>query len=240
MLKYLLELKNRLFLLFFLWISLIFTCYVYKENLLFVLVSYSNSLVTESNSLVIFNNYFIFTNITEVFSTNVLMVIFISNQFCMLYFIYHLFLFLFYSLYNKEYVIVKIIVKLSILFWILSVIFLNLFLVSISWNFFLGFQNQVNFKIFFEAKILEYFKYYKSLYFVCVYNSQIFIIIGLLFNFIDKSIEQFKLVRKISYFFIIIFSTLITPPDVISQLISSFILCFFFELLLLVKLWKSH
>ena len=76
MLKYFLEVKNRLLLLILTCLSTLFVCYLYKETVLFLLVQ-PNSFMTNSNSKMF---YFIFTNVTEIFSVYIQLIKFVCFQ----------------------------------------------------------------------------------------------------------------------------------------------------------------
>jgi hypothetical protein len=73
MFKYILEIKNRLFLLLFTCVSTLVICYLYKETLIFLLV--------KSNIFFSNNFYFIFTNVTEIFSVYIQYMLYIMDLF---------------------------------------------------------------------------------------------------------------------------------------------------------------
>jgi len=73
---YLLEIRNRIGLIILSWLLVFFVCYWYKETLLFLFVKpfirlYSGAAYT---------SYFIATNLTEIFSSYMLISFFIVNQ----------------------------------------------------------------------------------------------------------------------------------------------------------------
>lgn len=90
--KYLLELKNRFILLFLSWVSVIFVSYFYKETLLFLFIEPDYLFIT-------FNikspfSYFIFTDIFEIFSVYIQLILFVSLQVLFIFLLYHFFVFL--------------------------------------------------------------------------------------------------------------------------------------------------
>ena len=101
-----------------------------------------------------------------------------------------------------------------------------------SFNFFLGFQN-VN--VYFEAKINEYLEFYLTFYRLWIINSQILSLIICLLFFLDITNSFIKKSRKLFYALFVILATLITPPDIFSQLFSILILGFVYELFILFK-----
>ena len=234
---YYLEIKNRFFLLFVCWLCVTFTCYMYKEILLFLFVNFSNYIVLSA-----LKPYFIFTNVTEIFSVYTQLIFFISNQVLFIKFCYHLLMFLSLGLYRFEYVNLKFTLKVLVLSWGLSLFLVNQILVPLSWNFFLSFQESNELKtitLFFEAKLSEYFDFYINLYYICLLNFQFFILLTLIINNLSADLSKVKSVRKIFYFIFVIFSTLTTPPDVLSQLFVSSLLIIIYELLIFFRIFKE-
>lgn len=235
---YLLELKYRISLILISWFSIIFVCYFYKEILLFLFVSFSNyASLSESKP------YFIFTDVTEIFSVYIQLTFFIANQIILAQLFYNILIFLSTSLYEFEYINLKFVFKTLILSWIASTFFLNKIIVPLSWQFFLSFHKQQTnlpaVSLFFEAKLNEYFNYYINLYFVCLINCQLFILLILFLNNLNKDLNQIKTFRKIFYFTFVVFSTLTTPPDVLSQLLLSFVLIIIYEILIFLKIYSK-
>lgn len=231
------EIKNRFFLICLSWICVSLISYFYKETILFLLVSFTNLTVLSN-----FKPYFIFTNVTEIFSVYTQLIFFIANQIFIINIFYHILMFLSLGLYKYEYKNLKFAFKIFIITWIISIVILNKILIPITWNFFLSFQEQTNPKtvsLFFEAKLNEYLNYYVNLYYLCLLNCQVFVCIAIFINFISQDINKIKKFRKIFYYIFIIFSTLTTPPDVLSQLIVSFCLIFMYETLLVLKILKK-
>jgi Sec-independent protein secretion pathway component TatC len=233
---YYLEIKNRIFLSLICWLSVSIVCYFYKETLLFLFISFSNYGVLASSK-----PYFIFTDVTEIFSVYAQLIFFISNQILFIKLSYHMLMFLSLGLYKFEYTNLKFVFKVLLTSWILSVFLFNKILMPLSWNFFLSFQDQTNLKtisLFFEAKLNEYFNFYISLYYICLLNFIFFILVALFINNISNDLSKIKSFRKIFYFIFVMFSTLTTPPDILSQLLLSFILILNYEMLIIIKIYQ--
>ena len=232
--NYYLELKNRFILLGFTWFSVLTICYLYKEIILFILINssnYFNSLTTEP--------YFIFTNVSEIFYVYLELIFFISNQIVMLMFFYHTLMFLSLGLYKFEFIKLRFAFQFFLLTWVISIFLLYKFLIPYSWAFFLSFQQDENatrsISFFFEAKIVEYFNYFTSSYYVCLINCQFLALLTLLLTNISEKLNKIKTFRKLFYFVFVIFSTLTTPPDIISQVILSLTLILVYEILIFLK-----
>ena len=113
MLKYFLEIKNRLILLLITWISTILISYFYKETLLFIIIQ-PNLFININEHLDFF--YFIFTDVTEVLSVYLKLVMFLSFQTLYIYITYHLFVFLSSAFFYLEYLYFKFSIKVLFFF----------------------------------------------------------------------------------------------------------------------------
>lgn len=231
LLSYFLEIKNRILLLFITWISTFCICYKYKITLLFFFIN--PSLV----SLQINSAYFISTNLIEIFYIYVKLSSFISTQITLLFFFYHVLLFtspgIFYFEYKK---LLNIFICINF-FWLIIILMLYYVLLPWSWRFFLGFQqistNQ-NINIYFEAKLLEYYEFFFSLYYICNVICQIIIVLFLYLINLKENIKFIKIYRKKLFFLFFLIASFITPPDIISQIVISLFIIFLYEIMLFV------
>ena len=231
------EIKNRFSLSCLSWICVGIITYFYKEIVLFSLVSYNNLTVLTNSE-----PYFIFTNITEIFSVYTRLVFFVANQVLIINLTYHFLMFLSLGLYKHEYINLNSFLKLLFITWSVSLILLNKIILPATWNFFLSFQEQGSSKalvFFFEAKLSEYLEYYINLYYLCLLNSQFFVVVILLINYLSKDLRNVYKSRKFFYYIFVIFSTITTPPDVLSQIAVSCSLILLYETFLFVKIIKT-
>ena len=236
--KYYLELKNRFFLLLFTWVSSLIICYLYKETILFLLINSSNYL-----NLLTTKPYFIFTSVSEIFYVYIDLIFFITNQTVIIMFFYHILIFLALGLYQFEFIKLRVTFQFFLLSWLFSVILLHKFVIPYSWSFFLSFQENDNnlqcVSFFFEAKIVEYLSFFINLYYICLINCQFLAVVTLLLTNLSGKLNKIKTFRKLFYFMFVIFSTLTTPPDVISQIILSVILISIYEFLIFFKYFRT-
>ena len=237
MYKYLLEIKNRLFFLFVTGISTVLVCYFYKEILLFLVLQSNLFTIIKTNSRLF---YFIFTDVTEIFAVYMQLIIFFTVQIVILYLLYHFLVFLSPALYNLEYYYLSFIIKVFLGVWVFSIVLSNYILIPLTWNFFFSFQflTVPSVNLHFEAKLNEYFNFYILLYSLCVFYCQIFTFFFFSFNYIYSNTKLIKKFRKLYYYFFVLFSTLISPPDIFSQIIISILTIFVYELLLFVYIFK--
>ena len=233
--QYYLEIKNRILLLLFTWASLLIICYYFKEPLLFTFI--------DSNKYYNTVPYFIFTNVDEIFYVYLRLIFFVANQITFVVGLYHGLMFLTLGLYHSEYTQLKSIVKIFIITWLCSIILLKKIVVPFSWSFFLSFQETNNHlqpaSFFFEARILEYFNYFTNFYYICVVNCQLLALTILFLNNVSEKAGTVKTFRKLFYLIFILFSTITTPPDVLSQVIMSSSLILVYELLIFIKYIKT-
>jgi len=239
MIKYFLEIKNRLLLLLITILSTLLISYLYKETLLF-LITQPERIMFKNSSYSSF--YFIFTNVTEILSVYVQLVTFLGFQMFLLFTFYHCFVFFSPAMFKSEYCFLYTLFKFSITVWFFSAIVANFLLVPITWDFFFSFQELFSSKfvnLHFEAKLTEYLDFYIFIYYLSIVYFQIFTILFFFLNYINNKIKLIQKCRKIFYYFFIIFSTLISPPDLISQFFISLVLIFIYEILVFMVVVKS-
>lgn len=234
--SYFIEIKNRSILLLISWISTFCICYSYKEILLFLFIKPSLKLYTFKNL------YFITTNITEIFNTYINLASFISNQIFLFYVLYNIINFFISGLYKFEKNNLKQTIYIFLFFWILSCISLYYLIFPFSWNFFLNFQQNLyhhHLQLHFEAKLSEYLNFFFILFKLSNLNSQILTLLFIYINNINNNLIIIKKYKKIIYFFIFITATIITPPDIFSQLFLGIFILFFYEIIIFLILIKN-
>ena len=234
--SYYLEFKNRLLLLLLTWVSVNLICYFYKEILIFEIIDVTNYVGFSKT-----NPYFIFSDVTDIFTVSIQLIFFISNQICFVLLLYHLLMFLAPGLYLFELTNFFSVLRISFLYWIFSIFVLNYVLFPFSWFFFVSFQNNSlkSVSLFFEANFKDYFNYYISLYYLCVINFQISCLVLFVINSFNNKLNKVKVFRKIFYFIFVIFSTMITPPDIVSQLVLSLCFAVLYEFLIFFKIFDK-
>jgi len=227
MLLYLREVQNRIFVLSFCWLFTFILIYTYKEILFFEILELTTSKSFPTLSI------FIFTNVMEIFQAYIHLAIFLCNQILFLFSFYNFLAFLGPGLYYNEY---KHICFYFISFTIFSTIFficLSKFLVPIVWDFFLNFQTDLiekEINLEFKAKVSEYFVFFKIVYYYCNLQFQFVLFLILILNYFGTTKYFFKKYRKFFYLIFLVLGTLVTPPDVYSQIFLYLSLIIVFEL----------
>ena len=234
LINYTKEIINRILLSIIMWISVFLVSYFYKETLLYIIIKPS-FFFYNTNSL-----YFISTELTEILTTYVKLSIFLSNQIGMVYVFYQIIIFISPGLYDFEYKNLLIIIKFYILLWVLTTIMLYYKLLPWSWEFFLSFQQTTlstkNLQVYFEAKLSNYLTFFIDIYTICLINCQFVCILFTYLYFIKRKLKFLKDYRKIVYFLSFIIAAVITPPDIISQLIMGILTIVIFEFIVILIL----
>nr|YP_010394874.1 sec-independent transporter protein [Phytophthora plurivora]AFQ02465.1 SecY [Phytophthora rosacearum]AEP41135.1 SecY [Phytophthora plurivora]AEP41137.1 SecY [Phytophthora plurivora]AFQ02461.1 SecY [Phytophthora plurivora]AFQ02466.1 SecY [Phytophthora rosacearum] len=230
---HLFELKYNFFIILITFFYLFFISYYFSDQLIYLLV---NNLLNQ-NML----KYFIFTNITEIFITNIFIAIFITTFLTIQLSILLIWFFLIKGLYKFENFLF---LKFYILFIIFNLFIINLIFTNIIpniWNFLLNlnFSNLYLLTIYFEPKINNYFDF---IFLSFIYIFIIFIYFFLLFFLIFNNIFKIKIIinlRKFFYFKIILLSALITPPDILNFLLIYIIFIFIFEIFIYISIYLN-
>ena len=235
--RYYIEIRSRLFLLFISSSLILLAGYIFKEILLSIVI---NSYGTADSFKEL--SYFIFTNVVEIFNVYVCLILFLAKQVLFFQLCYHSLMFLVPGFTKSEYRYLLIFFSTSGFFFLLSVVLFKKLLFPLSWNFFLSFKTFVSFKsltLHFEAKLLDYVMFFTNFYFSSILYFQFFLLPLFLIVYFKIEPTNFKPLRKVLYYCCIIFSTLMTPPDVISQIFLSSILIIGCEVLVYCALFKS-
>ena len=228
--KYYIEIKNRGILTIICWCITTMICYFYKEILLLLFLETNDTYLTLTGEE---ESYFIFTNISEIFFVYVSLMFFISNQITLVIFIYHTILFFSTGLYKNEYYTLLYLFKTFLLTWLITLLFFNYFILPTSINFFLSFQKTNGTSFFFEAKLNEYFAYVSNLYLICLMNFQLFVPIVFSPTLLNNNVTTIRKLRKLFYLIFLIFATILSPPDIISQIILGASLISIYEIVFL-------
>lgn len=228
------EIKNRIILLILFYFTFFIFLYKYRTVLIKLTILINEKLTDE-----IFN-YFIFTSITELFSTYIDFSLFCCNLLLYFQFNYHFICFLNYGLYLREYYSLKLFFNLSKIFGILSFFFTHLMLFPILINFFIDLHTNNNF--YFEAKIYEYINFYKKIHLTTFIYFQLITILFTILNLAKNYQKQILFInnRKYTYFLCLTIATLITPPDILSQLFTCCFLIGFVEIIVFTILLEKQ
>jgi sec-independent protein translocase protein TatC len=213
--KYLLELRNRFSYLFANWLFICIASYHYKESLLYFITKPCLFRILDVAP------YFIYTNVTEIIIIHLQLIVDVATYFSFPYLIFHTWNFFKPGLNKIEHFYAKLILVLSIIMWSTSTCLSYVFIVPLAWNYFSKFETNSETNLlglYLELKLNEHIDFLNEIYvssFV-IFQSFIFIII-----FLEKNKKNLKFIikiRKFLYLLILIIASILTPPDVTSQL----------------------
>lgn len=241
MIDYLIEIKNRVIILIFSSTFTLMAAYFYKRELLFLTVAQFTDDGLNYKNFNFF--YIIFTDVKEIFSVYISMITYITGQVMIIFFFYHMFVFVVPTLRHKEYNIIKKIYCCAIITVFISIIISILIIVPLTWEFFLGFQGETFKKPlnwFFDAKLSDFIHFYTTTYYFFSMYFQTFIMSLLVYNLLFQNITRIKKLRKVFYFSFLIFSAVVSPPDFIIQVFITFFFLSFYEFFLLLNLFNFN
>lgn len=218
---YLKEIKFRLFFICFSFLLNLITIYYYKEQIIFSLGQHQASKFP----------HFIATNLPEIFFCLIKFSIYLAVYCTFPIIVVQLWLFIIPALYKYEYKTLKNFLILSIFLYFASNFILCTKLLPYCWKFFSGFQldyehNGISLQL--EARLYEYIDFFtKTLFSI---NLTLNFCLFLSFFLLNFPIHILTKLRKIVYFLSFIAATIITPPDILSQIITGISLIVTYEL----------
>lgn len=210
---YLNEIKHNLYIYCFLFILIFVINYFYYDQILYMLIKP----VIKFKKI----EYFILTTLTEAFITKLHISCFISLTIWLIIISIHIWFFIAPGLYKYENTkILQLFFILIIYNYIVLIIIFNTIIPYFS-EFFLCFYEKNNtstvlFQTFLEPKLTEYISFILNIFLYTTLFFQIPIVftICLQINLLIKY-------RKILYIIVLLVATIITPPDVITQILLS-------------------
>lgn len=230
------ELFFRIKILGFSYLLLLILCYIYRDILL---VIFSFSLLKFSLASSIEFSDFIYTHPVELFKVHFFFGLLLSAFFIMPLGFWSVLDFLKSSLTKNNYKLYckKIATTIFLIFFVNVISFY--YLLPNLWFFFQNFNTLGGpakmLKFFFELRIEEYF--YFVVDFLYLTNIFIFVLFFLYFLINSFGVSNILYWKKLFVFINIVCATLLSPPDVYSQIIILFFLSFIFESLIFINLY---
>lgn len=185
----------------------------------------------------------IYTDISEAFFTYINLSLYISFCCAFIFFIHQLNYFLIPGLYEKEYLFVNKIVKIIYFSCFISIFITYFFILPLIWTFFISndTSNTISsMNIHFEGKLNEYVFLLLRVFFsiLCVFMAPLLLFILTKLNII--SLQFLIKQRKFSFIIIFLIGALLSPPDVISQILLAIPLCISYELIIFIVLLNKN
>lgn len=232
---YFLEIKYKIFFIVLCWFNLILLNYYYKELILFILIKPCSNIVINKEI------YFVYSNITEILHNYIIVVLFLSTIITFCFAFFHIIDFIKLGLYSNEISFIKNYIYYNTVFNFFFFFLCYYYVAPQFWKFFLSYStsNTVNFNFFFEIKLEEYLYFYYSIFKIGFIISQIITLLYFWVKINIKYIIIYKNTRKRIHILLIITSTIITPPDIVSQLIVSFMFIVIYEFFIYCFIFKK-
>lgn len=185
----------------------------------------------------------IYTDITEAFFTYLNLSLYISFTFSFLFLIHQIVYFLIPGLYIREVIFINNVKRTVYFFCFLSTLITYFLMIPLIWHFFISndTSNTISsMNIHFEGKLNEYvfvlIRVFFSILFIFISPILLFILVRLKVISLNILINQ----RKISFITIFFLSALLSPPDIISQILLAIPLCLSYELIIFIILYKKN
>lgn len=236
LIEHLTELRSRIIhsLLFFIF-AFVF-CYTFKDDI-YNLITYPLISTLQNNHI---TNKLIYTKITEAF-TSTLSITFSSALFISIpYFAIELWLFITPALYKNEKRYFFPYLLITPILFLCGIIFCYFLVLPKTFEFLITFANGKGMAtpLVLQAKITEYIDLTITLLnaFGLCFLSPVFLILLIKFNILER--QTLIKARKYAIILIFIISAILTPPDIISQILLAIPLMFMYELSIILTKQK--
>jgi sec-independent protein translocase protein TatC len=181
---------------------------------------------------------FIYTNPTELLTIHFLLMLLTSVALQLPYFSWHFLDFIKTSLLKNEYFkLIKLLFFLYIIIIVFNLIFFFIIFPKL-WSFFYYFnftQEPQTISFFLELRVQDYFKF--VLDFISTINFFILLFYILFIFILFFGFQKLLYWKKLFLFINLVFATLLSPPDVYSQIVILFVLTSFLEVIIFISLF---
>ena len=227
--RYFQELKNRLVIILFASLYTIVLCFLYKENLLYLIIlPFSKKLLVK---------YIVFTELSQAFEVYFSIMKFILSHVTCTLLVYHISIFLSPGFTNFEYITLKK-VSNNILIYLLftNYIFYSLIFPT-TWQIFGVFiANLSNYLIFyFEPHLIDMFNFFKKSYFSYLFLVGSFLTLSSQLYLENKLPQKIKDYRKFTYTLINFLLIFALPTELVLNLFLLMLFIFYLETKILLK-----
>lgn len=217
---YMKEIQYRLFFTSFTIVVNAVVIYCFKEQLVFLLGQHQNTDFP----------HFITTNLPEVFLCFIKLSFFLGFYFSFPIIVSQSWFFLSPALYKYEYNLTKNFLLISLTLFVIGNFFLYKIILPYCWKFFSAFElnyesNGVSLQL--ETRLHDYLNFFIQLLYSLNLTTNFCLFLSFfLFRFPAKTLTK---LRKIIYFLCFFVATLLTPPDIFSQIFVGLILITLYE-----------
>ena len=231
LITYLVEIRKRLFISFVIFLGLFISCYFFSQEIYQILLQPLKNAYSDFS-----DKRIIYTNPAEAFLTYLKLSFFGALFIGLPFFLLQIYLFMAPALYHKEKRFALIIIFFVPLLFFTGSIIAYKFIFPLCFKFFLAFESfdVSGLNIEMEAKISEYFALFIHLIFgfALAFQTPLLLVFLLKKNII--STQSLKKKRKYWILLIFVLSAILTPPDIITQIIMAIPLILVFEIIILI------
>ena len=238
---YLKELKLRSYYSIFAVSITSFTAFIEKDLLFFEFTKPLKSIETKLS----FDSPFVFLQLTEAFNVSLKLAILLSLLLNLPYFWLQIWLFLAPSFYKKEQIFFSKLLLFSLLSLGAAISITHHLLLPKAWNFFLAFgsferENRLMENFNYLPGLNSYLKLAMQIYFSLLITSQFPLFLYLLLHWHWINLKTLLKARAWLILLFLIWSALITPPDLFSLILAFFPFYSLYESFLFFLLCSSH
>lgn len=227
--SHIIEIRKRLISLTITYFIFFIISYLLFDNIYTIIVKPLNDALGK-------NSEFIYTGISEAFFAKLTLSTKTAFIFLIPVFCFHSYRFIEPALYtNEKKIVLYSIISAPLLFFI-GLFFVYFFVMPKAFEFFISFQqNSENFSLNLQARISEYISLVSSLIlaFGIAFQLPIFLLIFICLRIISSNTLSNK--RRYAILIIFIIAGIITPPDVLSQLLLAFPLMALYEITIIIS-----
>lgn len=236
MIKYMIEIKYRIMSIFIAITTSMLTLIKYRYYMIHFLLEASPELNEGPTK------YFILTSITELFDVFFNAWLFVTSHILYYFTHYHIISFMSLGLYKREYNNLKRFFMSSFYIWIASVyLFLKVWL-PLTYLFFFEFGQKSDckhFNLYLEPKLDTYLNFTVNIYIHCYLIFQLILVLVFLINY-TKTIYFITRFKKTLYISTLMIATIVTPPEVWSQITVFFFLTLSIEVCSIRNLFNNN
>lgn len=218
---YIKELKDRL----------IFSIYSFIFNFIFSFFFLEELLYISIQPISKYHGFnLIFTELSNAFLSYLNLLLIFSFLLTLPFIIYNCITFITPSLYRYEFIFLIYFILSSLILLTFATIFINKIFLPLILQFFFKFELiEYPFSIFFEGRIDTYFIFIIKIFYLFNIIFQFPIILTILFLLNIINVKILTNYRKFFYFSFLILASILTPPDIISQILLVIPFILFFE-----------
>ena len=216
-------------------LSNILICYYYKNNFINICLQPLKTNMGNGGMTVEWGDILISTSIPEVFIVTLVTIMKYSLIIIIPIVYYNILVYMKSGLYQNEYKEFKQILFISFIFYIFGIVITCAYILPFGLTFFIN--EIINMHIVFTPQLSTYIGFIGNILLYALIAFQVPVFFVTIVNIGSHLTPSRKPYKKYIYFTFILISTIVTPPDVFSQIFLSTIFIIVFEFLTFCQIW---